>query len=119
MFFPLYDHNYLRHVKRPVVNWALIALTCAIHALIAVGGAFASMAGAGVDGVDAAAISFGVIPSVYDGDKVLPAGFEMVAPQATLVTYAFLHGDIMHLGSNMLFVWVFGDNVVDALGHLR
>jgi hypothetical protein len=36
---------------------------------------------------------------------------------ATYVTYAFLHGDIFHLGGNMLFLWVFGDNVEDALGH--
>jgi membrane associated rhomboid family serine protease len=38
---------------------------------------------------------------------------------ATYVTYAFLHGDIFHLGGNMLFLWVFGDNVEDALGHFR
>jgi membrane associated rhomboid family serine protease len=36
----------------------------------------------------------------------------------TYVTYAFLHGDIFHLGGNMLFLWVFGDNVEDALGHV-
>jgi len=38
---------------------------------------------------------------------------------ATYVTYAFLHADIWHLGTNMLFLWVFGDNVEDAMGHLR
>ena len=38
---------------------------------------------------------------------------------STYVTYAFLHGDIFHLGGNMLFLWVFGDNVEDALGHFR
>src|SRR5690606_34643361 len=38
---------------------------------------------------------------------------------ATYLTYAFLHGDIFHLGGNMLFLWVFGDNVEDALGHFR
>ena len=38
---------------------------------------------------------------------------------ASLVTYAFLHGSWMHLGGNMLFLWVFGDNVEDALGHGR
>ena len=31
----------------------------------------------------------------------------------------FLHGDILHLASNMLFLWVFGDNVEDAMGHLK
>jgi membrane associated rhomboid family serine protease len=37
----------------------------------------------------------------------------------TYITYAFLHLDIWHLGSNMLFLWVFGDNVEDALGHAK
>ena len=37
----------------------------------------------------------------------------------TLVTYMFLHGSWIHLLGNMLFLWVFGDNVEDAMGHLR
>jgi membrane associated rhomboid family serine protease len=37
----------------------------------------------------------------------------------SLLTSQFLHGDILHLGSNMLFLWVFGDNVEDRLGHAR
>src|SRR5687768_2589563 len=36
----------------------------------------------------------------------------------TLVTSMFLHGSLLHLGSNMLFLWVFGDNVEDSMGHL-
>ena len=37
----------------------------------------------------------------------------------TLMTYQFLHSDILHLLSNMLFLWVFGDNVEDAMGHFK
>src|SRR5690606_23904954 len=37
----------------------------------------------------------------------------------TLLSYMFFHGDILHLAGNMLFLWVFGDNVEDALGHFR
>lgn len=37
----------------------------------------------------------------------------------TLITSAFLHGSWFHLGSNMLFLWIFGDNVEDVLGHLK
>ena len=37
----------------------------------------------------------------------------------TLVTYMFLHADIVHLLGNMMFLWVFGDNVEDAIGPLR
>ena len=36
-----------------------------------------------------------------------------------LLTTMFLHGGFMHIGSNMLFLWIFGDNVEDRLGHLR
>ncbi len=39
--------------------------------------------------------------------------------QVTFVTYAFLHGDWLHLLSNMLFLWIFGDNIEDALGHAK
>jgi membrane associated rhomboid family serine protease len=37
----------------------------------------------------------------------------------TLVTCAFLHGSWFHLGSNMLFLWIFGDNVEDVMGHVK
>jgi hypothetical protein len=42
-----------------------------------------------------------------------------VPEDLTYLTYAFLHGDIFHLGGNMLFLWVFGDNVEDAMGHIK
>ena len=38
---------------------------------------------------------------------------------ATLVTYMFFHGGWVHLIGNMAFLWVFGDNVEDAMGHVR
>ena len=38
---------------------------------------------------------------------------------ATLVTSTFLHGGLLHLAGNMLYLWIFGDNVEDALGHVR
>lgn len=37
----------------------------------------------------------------------------------TLITSMFLHGDLMHLGGNMLYLWIFGDNVENRFGHLR
>jgi membrane associated rhomboid family serine protease len=40
-------------------------------------------------------------------------------PLFTLITAQFVHGSIWHLGGNMLFLWIFGDNVEDKLGHLR
>jgi membrane associated rhomboid family serine protease len=49
----------------------------------------------------------------------LPPELVVVPEELTYITYAFLHADIFHLGGNMLFLWVFGDNVEDALGHIK
>lgn len=40
-------------------------------------------------------------------------------PWLTLITSMFLHGGLMHLGGNMLYLWIFGNNVEDAFGHGR
>lgn len=48
---------------------------------------------------------------------VLPPAY--LPPPFTVVTSIFVHGGIFHLGGNMLFLWIFGDNVEDMLGHLR
>jgi len=40
-------------------------------------------------------------------------------PWLTLITSMFLHGSLLHLGGNMLYLWIFGNNVEDALGHFR
>ncbi len=42
-----------------------------------------------------------------------------VAEWLTLITSQFLHGGLLHLGGNMLFLWIFGNNVEDRLGHLK
>jgi membrane associated rhomboid family serine protease len=48
----------------------------------------------------------------------MPASFIEVPGDLTLLTYMFLHGGWLHLGSNMLFLWVLGDNVEDSMGHV-
>src|SRR4051812_30777940 len=45
---------------------------------------------------------------------LIPAWFKVPA----LVTSQFLHGGVLHVGANMLYLWIFGDNVEDRLGHL-
>jgi membrane associated rhomboid family serine protease len=49
------------------------------------------------------------------GRGVVPARFSL----SDAVTSLFLHADIVHVGGNMVFLWIFGDNVEDRLGHLR
>ncbi|MBI2884954.1 MAG: rhomboid family intramembrane serine protease [Candidatus Omnitrophica bacterium] len=61
---------------------------------------------------------FGVVPSLWVWER--PADM-LELPQRlwTLVTSQFFHGGLLHLGSNMLYLWIFGDNVEDRLGHGR
>jgi membrane associated rhomboid family serine protease len=65
------------------------------------------------------AMSAGVTPLSLLGDARIPADYAMLPPELTLLTYMFLHGDWWHLAGNMLFLWVFGDNVEDAMGFFR
>lgn len=64
-------------------------------------------------------LALGTIPSVLFGTRDLPTEISLVSPHITLVTSMFLHGGWMHLIGNMLFLWVFGDNVEDSMGHVR
>ena len=62
---------------------------------------------------------FGAIPAVILGEKALPAGIEAIPPALSLFTSMFLHGGFMHLIGNMLYLWIFGNNIEDAMGHAR
>lgn len=63
--------------------------------------------------------ALGAIPAVLLQDAQLPPELSWVPPSSTLVTSMFLHGGWMHLLGNMLYLWVFGNNVEDAMGHWR
>ncbi|HYG66132.1 MAG TPA: rhomboid family intramembrane serine protease [Anaeromyxobacteraceae bacterium] len=69
-------------------------------------------------GLELSVLRGGVIP--YEvltfTDVEVPA---VVPPPLTIVTSMFLHGGLAHIGSNMLFLWIFGNNVEDALGRGR
>jgi len=43
----------------------------------------------------------------------------LVPPPLTLITAMFVHGGFFHLAGNMLFLWIFGDNIEDSLGHVK
>ena len=110
MFIPLHDANSLRHIKLQFVTIGLIAVNVIFWLMTSV---------SSQDTAFAAVIGLGYIPStLYDIVERGPNQI-LVPDWATYITYAFLHGDIFHLGGNMLFLWVFGDNVEDALGHFR
>jgi len=110
MFIPLHDDNPLANLTRPWVNYGLIAITVL---------AFFVTGGADTDEIREAAFSFGLVPSVVNDIRELPADYVVIPETATYFTYAFLHANFLHLAGNMLFLWVFGDNIEDAVGHLR
>lgn len=63
--------------------------------------------------------SLGVIPAVLFHARELPPQLALVPPEITLLTSMFLHGGWAHLIGNMLYLWIFGNNVEDAMGHAR
>jgi membrane associated rhomboid family serine protease len=63
--------------------------------------------------------SFGYIPAVFFGDAYLPLELRLIPSYLTLFTSMFMHGGIMHLLGNLLYLWVFGDNIESYLGHIR
>jgi len=66
-----------------------------------------------------AVYALGMVPAVLIGEVSLPPDVALVPAPVTLVTSMFLHGGWMHIIGNMLYLWVFGDNVEDAMGHWR
>lgn len=62
---------------------------------------------------------YGAIPAVVFGHEALPPELAAVPAFASLITSMFLHGGWMHLLGNMLYLWIFGNNIEDAMGHKR
>ena len=111
MFIPLHDTNALKHIKVQYVTISIIAINVVVWLVTGLASTQSFS--------DAAVVGLGYIPAVVFDYADLEPALVLVPEDATYITYAFLHGDFMHLASNMLFLWVFGDNVEDAMGHVR
>ncbi len=72
--------------------------------------------GTGAEAAMAFITEFGAVPCRLSG--LCPAS-DFPAPFVTIFTSMFLHGGLLHVGGNMLYLWIFGDNVEDTLGHGR
>ena len=94
---PIGDDNSGRRTF-PFVTYALIAINVLVFVLLELPQG---------DNLDAFLTRWGTIPAQ------IVAGNGLI----TLITSMFLHANFMHIASNMLFLWIFGDNVEDALGH--
>ncbi|MHA1554440.1 MAG: rhomboid family intramembrane serine protease [Alphaproteobacteria bacterium] len=109
-FIPLHDANPLTHIRRPYVAWGIIVANIVVFAL-QVTGAFGSS--------QEVFLSYGLIPSTLTDIAERPADIAAIPDGLTILTSGFLHSDLLHLGGNMIFLWVFADNIEDALGHVR
>ena len=109
MVIPLHDDN--PSATKPYVTVGII-LACALvyvwqHLLLSDAGA------------RDAAYAFGLVPAVLTGEKYLPGEVALIPAWASVLTSMFLHGGFWHLAGNMLYLWIFGNNVEDAMGHAR
>ena len=110
MLLPLHDDNPLKHIRFQYVTVGIIAACVAV---------FLYQLSLGPQADEVFVYGFGAIPAVVLGDAQLPPEVARLPAALTLVSSMFLHGGFMHLLGNMLFLWVLGDNVEDALGHRR
>ena len=108
LFVPIWDMNNLKSVKFQYVTVGLIVLNTLIYFVFETHLVLHSPASF----VDALAFKPRDVASLH-------ALMAHVPEQFRLLTYMFVHGSIWHLLGNMVFLFVFGDNVEDALGHVR
>ena len=125
---PISDGGRRRRGFFPVVNTALLALNALVFCYeIGVGGLGFLFGGSSL-GILVFFLKFGFIPAeLTTGEPFLllnlgAAGSADIASPipswATMLTAMFIHGGLMHFIGNMLFLWVFGDNIEDAFGHI-
>lgn len=110
---PLRDENPTRIT--PYVTWALLALNIVVYVMQATGGMFETRAG-----LAGPLAGWTMVPAeVTQGIDVAINGPTLQPHWFTLFTSMFMHGGLMHLGGNMMFLLIFGNNIEDALGHVR
>ncbi len=125
MVFPLYDDNSDRHTT-PFVNYAFIALNIFVFVVLQQLGSDTEFT-----------YSFSTVPQeIVTGEDIVTGGRTIDYPgygevtipglgptpgsvYLTLFTSMFMHGGIAHIAGNMLFLWIFGDNIEDRLGHVK
>ncbi len=107
-FLPLYDDNPAR---RPAfVTWALIVACVAV---------FVWQSGLPEAQARLVSVQYGVVPQLFLGGAELPPEYRAIPAWASPASSMFMHGGWLHLGGNMLFLWIFGNNVEEAMGRFR
>ncbi|MDQ3845267.1 MAG: rhomboid family intramembrane serine protease, partial [Bacteroidota bacterium] len=124
--FPIGDDNSDRHLT-PVVNYILIALNIVvfifwqdlgrnIHFMFA----YSTIPAEILSGTDIITDSR-VLTDPYTGQSVEMPGLQRtdIPVYLTLITSMFMHGGIAHIAGNMMYLWIFGDNLENIMGHGR
>lgn len=126
MVFPLYDDNSDRTIT-PIVNYVLIAINILVFVFLQQLGsndkftyAFSTVPQEIVSGRDVRTPDR-VVEHPVTGQELLIPGLQPTpfSVYLTLIFSMFMHGGLAHIGGNMLFLWIFGDNVEDRMGHLK
>ena len=107
MVLPLYDERARKRVSQPYVTWGLVVLNVAV---------FLAELAVPAGTQEAIVQTFGFTPAILSGDV---ANAHAMPILLTPFTDMFVHLGWDHLIGNMLFLMIFGDNVEDALGHVR
>jgi membrane associated rhomboid family serine protease len=105
---PIRDDNPIR--RTPAVTFAVIGL-CAL--------AYAWQLTLGDAGIQQSYYQLGLIPAVVTRQAVLPPELALVPSWMTVFTSMFVHGGFFHLAGNLLYLWIFADNIEDAFGRGR
>jgi membrane associated rhomboid family serine protease len=126
MIFPLYDDNSDRTIV-PITNYVLIAINILVFVFLQQLGnndrftyAFSTVPQEIVSGRDVRTPDR-VVEHPVTGQELLIPGLQAtpISVYLTLLVSMFMHGGIAHIAGNMLFLWIFGDNVEDRMGHVR
>ena len=126
MVFPLYDDNSDR-TTTPVVNYVLIAINILVFVFLQQLGtnekftyAFSTVPAEILTGRDIRTPDR-IVEHPVTGQQLLIPGLQPTpfSVYLTLIFSMFMHGGIAHIAGNMLFLWIFGDNVEHRLGHFR
>jgi len=107
MFFPLKDENPTKTF--PFMTILFIVLNCLIYLIQFSMGRY---------GGAVLVAKYGVIPyEITKGIDMAPKS--LLGPYINLITSLFLHGSLFHLLGNMWFLWIFGNNIEDIVGHFK
>ena len=118
MLFPIGDDNYNRRAT-PIVTWMLIGINVLVYVFLQ-----------GMTGENAFTYAYSVVPYEITHNVDLVGDFRIgnglvrlfngpTPIWLTILSAMFMHGGLSHIGGNMLYLWIFGDNVEDNMGRVR